>query len=116
MNRMLKAQATALVTHFESALGGRWRRSMRRYSEAVKADVRRRMEPQHPLLATAGGGLDQFADTGKRHHGGYQGGGCLTGSRDVSIAGSHRSVSNSLRIQRLFVELAPRPVIPIPSA
>ena len=113
---MLKAQATALVTHFESALGGRWRRSMRRYSEAVKADVRRRMEPQHPLLATAGGGLDQFDDTGKRHHGVYLGSGCLTGSRGVSFAGSHRSVSNSLRIQRLFVELAPRPVIPIPSA
>jgi hypothetical protein len=48
------------------------------------------MEPQHPLLATTRGGLDQSAATVKRHHCGYVGDGRLTSGRGGIFPGSHR--------------------------
>jgi hypothetical protein len=48
------------------------------------------MEPQHPLLASAGSGLDQSTSTGKRYRSSYVGGGRLIGGRGVIFPDSHR--------------------------
>jgi hypothetical protein len=48
------------------------------------------VEPQHPLLASTGGGLDQSTASGQEPSSGYIGNGCLTGSRGVIFPGSHR--------------------------
>ncbi|MEB3361031.1 MAG: hypothetical protein VKI42_02775, partial [Synechococcaceae cyanobacterium] len=45
----------------------------------------------HPLLASAGGGLDQSTASGQEPSSGYIGNGCLTGSRGVIFPGSHRT-------------------------
>ena len=49
------------------------------------------MESQHPLLASAGGGLDQSTTSGKSCQNGYVGNGRLNGGRGVIFPGSHRS-------------------------
>ena len=49
------------------------------------------LESIHPLLASAGGGLDQSATTGKRRHCEYVGDGRLIGGRGFIFPGSHRS-------------------------
>ena len=71
---------------------------MRRYSEAVKADVRRRMHPPHrqsvaqiskelgtvnSLFASTGGGLDQPASACRGHRSRYIGYGGLISGRGV---------------------------------
>jgi hypothetical protein len=48
------------------------------------------MEWQHPLLASAGGGLDQSASTRKWHQSSQVVDCRLIGDRDVSIPGSDR--------------------------
>ncbi len=50
------------------------------------------LEPVHPLLASAGGGLDQSTASGQEPSSGYIGNGCLTGSRGVIFPGSYRSI------------------------
>jgi hypothetical protein len=49
------------------------------------------LEPVNPLLASAGGGLDQSAASGQKPNSGYVDNGCLTGSRGVIFPGSHRA-------------------------
>ena len=48
------------------------------------------MEQQHPLLASAGGGLDQSTASRNRPRTGYVVDGYLTGGRGVIFPGSHR--------------------------
>ena len=49
------------------------------------------MEPVRSVLASAKGGLDQSAITGKQHHYGYVGDGRLIGGRGVIFPASHRA-------------------------
>jgi hypothetical protein len=43
------------------------------------------MESNHPLLASAGGGLDQSSTTRQRHHSGYVGDGRLIAAGAASF-------------------------------
>jgi diadenosine tetraphosphate (Ap4A) HIT family hydrolase len=53
------------------------------------------LEPQHPLLASTRGGLDQSAASRKWRHCGYVGDGRLIGDRGVNFPGSHRFRCNA---------------------
>jgi len=48
------------------------------------------LEPQHALLETTGGGVDQSTATRKRHHCRYLGESRLTGSTRIIFPGSYR--------------------------
>jgi hypothetical protein len=50
------------------------------------------LEPQHPLLATTRGGLDQSTTTGNQHQTSYLGDGRLIGGRGVIFPGGHRPI------------------------
>jgi len=67
------------------------------------------LEPLHPLLASAGGGLDQSATTlRKRHHSSYVVDGCLSGGRGVIFPDSYLSQSRIMKLPSIIIAGFPK--------